>query len=200
MLLRGLVRFRAAVALPPTIFYCNLQYLVIPTFKTPGKVKQIGELLQQTLILYNEILISHDFSSLSHSCQLGLPKCLPYVSQMLLRCLPSHLISFISSHFISFHFISSHLISSHLISFHLISFHFISSHLISSHFISFHLISFHFISSHLISFHLITFHFISFHFISSHLISSPFISSHLISSHPKCIPYASQMPPRNPAP
>ena len=50
VLLRGLVLFAEAFALPPSIFYCNLQYLVTPTFKTPGKVNKIGERLQNTLI------------------------------------------------------------------------------------------------------------------------------------------------------
>ena len=50
VLLRGLVLFGVTVALPWSIFYCNLQYLVTPTFKTPGKVNNIGELLQKTLI------------------------------------------------------------------------------------------------------------------------------------------------------
>ena len=50
VLLRGLVLSGVTAVLPGSIFYCNLQYLVTPTFKTPGKVNTIGELLQQTLI------------------------------------------------------------------------------------------------------------------------------------------------------
>ena len=50
VLLRGLVLCGAASALPGSIFYCNLQYLVTPTFKTPGKVNTFGEFFRNTLI------------------------------------------------------------------------------------------------------------------------------------------------------
>ena len=74
--------------LPFAIFYCKNRYTVTPTSKTPDKVNILIELLRKTLIFYIDILVFHSLSSLSHSWKLGLPRCLPDVSQMSPRCLP----------------------------------------------------------------------------------------------------------------
>ena len=85
---RGLDLCRETAALPGSIFYRKNRYTVTPTFKTPGKVKQQIDLCEKGLFFGNEILLFCVLSSLSHSCQIGLPKSLPDASQMPPKCSP----------------------------------------------------------------------------------------------------------------
>ena len=70
--------------LPRTILYCTWWHLHSTTHNKISSLKHV----RRKTCFYNQILLSHGLSSLSHSWKLGLPKCLPDVSQMSLECLP----------------------------------------------------------------------------------------------------------------